>query len=220
MDTGGRRFDLEERVRAARFGGLPDQDSMLRNMQNAHLRAMCEERLLLASGSRMDLIPRLLLALSFGFNASHWSHRSKQLLQEHLRARGLSLRGKKSELISRLESSPLPELELISNRQPLRAELRRQGLPGTGSVRELQERVRPGLMRRLEHENIVEASRRATRAAAAARTPPPPRPESRWVQAAAQARSELNITGFVAFGGSTPEGQALLARAREIYSGA
>merc|ERR1712113_1273211 len=38
-----------------------------------------------------------------------------------------------------------------------------------------------------------------------------------WAIATKKARRELAVTGFVPFGGKTPEGKALLAKIREIF---
>merc|ERR1712087_801327 len=41
-----------------------------------------------------------------------------------------------------------------------------------------------------------------------------------WAKACSKARKELNIKGFVPFGGKTAAGKALLAKVRAIYKGA
>merc|ERR1712190_489144 len=41
-----------------------------------------------------------------------------------------------------------------------------------------------------------------------------------WAKACSKARKELNIKGFVPFGGKTAAGKALLAKCRAIYKGA
>merc|ERR1712113_1023259 len=41
-----------------------------------------------------------------------------------------------------------------------------------------------------------------------------------WAKACSKARKELNIKGFVPFGGKTAAGKALYAKAKAIYKGA
>merc|ERR1712061_915279 len=41
-----------------------------------------------------------------------------------------------------------------------------------------------------------------------------------WANACKKARKELNIKGFVPFGGKTATGKALLAKVRAVYKGA
>merc|ERR1712061_851598 len=41
-----------------------------------------------------------------------------------------------------------------------------------------------------------------------------------WAKACSKARKELNIKGFVPFGGKTATGKALLAKVRAVYKGA